>query len=89
MNTLGLIVLGSMLILAIGWSIYDFAVNAQRFIAPDNADRDAINAQYGEGTPEARAALNKRVGPGDHWCDAATGLTGLAGLVMLLWIWFG
>ena len=77
-------------------------VSAVKAFEVDVADRAAVEAAVKEaarlqasaigpevGTPEARAALNKRVGPGDHWCDAATGLTGLAGLVMLLWIWFG
>lgn len=89
MNTLELIGLGLLLVFAVGWSIYEFAVNAQRLIAPDNADRDEINAELGEGTPEALAALNKRFGPGDHWRDAATATGGLGVIVGLIWIWLG
>ena len=89
MSSLELIGLGVLLVAAVGWSIYEFALNTQRFIAPDNADRDEINAELGEGTPEALAALEKRFGPGDHWRDAATATGGLGVIVALLWIWFG
>jgi len=66
-----------------------FFSDAARFVAPDTADRDAINAKYGAGTPEARAALAERFGPDSHWRDAATGLSGLAGVLLLVWAWFG
>ena len=89
MSNLELIVLGLLLIVAIGWSIYEFGRSAQQFIAPDNADHDAINAEFGEGTSEALAALKKRFGPGDHWRDAKTAVGGLGMIVILIWIWFG
>ena len=89
MSTFAIVGLGLLLAVAVGWSAYDFLASAQRFIAPDIADHDAINAERGAGTPEARAALEKRFGQRSHWRDAATGLSGLAGLLLLLWLWFG
>ena len=89
MSTLAIIGLGFLLMIALGWSVYEFFGDTRRFIAPDSADRDAINAEHGEGTPEARAELERRFGPGSHWHDVGTGLTGLIGILVLVWIWFG
>jgi hypothetical protein len=82
----GLALLG---VVAVGWSIYDFLESGQKLVAPDNADRDAINAEHGEGTAGSRKALRERFGPGSHWRDAATGLSVLIGLIVLFWLWFG
>ena len=89
MSTLAIIGFGFLLVIAVGWSLYEFFGDAQRFIAPDTADSDAINAEHGEGTPEARAELERRFGPGSHWKDARTGLAGLVGILVLVWIWLG
>lgn len=88
MSLLAAIAFGLLMVFAIGWAIYDFFSNLRDVIAPDNADRDRINGQLGEGTPEARAALEKRFGPGGYWWDAATGVGGIAGLAILYGIWF-
>jgi hypothetical protein len=89
MSSLALIGLGILIVIGVGWSLYEFFGDAQRFIAPDNADRDAINAEHGVGTPEARTELERRFGPGGHWKDAKTGIAGLSGILLLLWIWLG
>ena len=41
------------------------------------------------GTPEARAALGARLDHHNHWRDAATALSALAGVAILGWLWFG
>lgn len=85
------LLVGSLLLggIAIVWIATEFFGYAQKFIAPDNADRDAINRDLGEGTPEAQAELEKRFGPDSHWYDLRTGLVGLLGMVVLIWIWLG
>jgi len=89
LNSAGIIGIAALGLIAVGWSLYEFFVSAQRFIAPDNADRDVINRDLGEGTPEAQAELEKRFGPDSHWYDLRTGLVGLLGMVVLIWIWLG
>ena len=88
MSTFALILCGVAFAGLIAWSVYDFLDSAARFVAPDHADRREIIKAKGD-TPEAEAALAHRFGPGRHWKDAATGLTGLAGIAILVWIWFG
>lgn len=83
---IGILVL---IVIAVAWCLHDFFASAQQFIAPDNADRDAINREHGEGTPEAQAALEERFGAGSHWLDMRTGLAGLLGMAVLIWIWLG
>ena len=89
MSVLAIIGLGILFMVVAGWSLYEFFRNAQRFAAPDIADRDEIEARHGAGTPEAQAALARRFGRGSHWRDAATALGGLGGMLLLLWIWLG
>ena len=89
MSTLALIGLGILILIGVGWSLYEFFSDAQQAIAPDNADRDAIEREYGKDTPEAREQLRRRFGEGSHWKDAGTGLVGLSGILLLLWLWFG
>lgn len=89
MTTMAILSCGLLLVIAIGWSVYDFFHDAERFIAPDNTERDAINVRHGENSTDARAALDKRFDRSSHWRDAATGVSGLIGLAILFWLWFG
>lgn len=78
-----------MIVVLAGWTIYDFFNDASKVIAPDEADRRAINLKFGEGAPEAKAALKERFGPNAPWRDARTGLGGLIGIFAIFWMIFG
>lgn len=84
--TIGLVLL---VVIAVGWSLFEFFGDAQRVMAPDNADREAIEAEHGKDTPSARAEVERRLGRDRHWKDARTGLIGLSGILLLAWLWFG
>ena len=88
MNALAFIGIALIMLLAIGWSAWDFLQNLACFIAPDNEDQRAIEQTLG-GASERGQALKRRVGRGRHWRDAAIGLSGLLGMLTLYWIWFG
>lgn len=88
MPAVEIVAVALLVIAAISLSIFWFFDDFRTFIAPDNADRDAIAKELGD-TPEVKAALQARFGSGRHWKDASTGLGGLAGLAVLAWIWFG
>ena len=65
------------------------AGDTQRFLTPDKADRNSIARRFGATTPEGRQALARRFGPDDRWHTVATVLSGLAGILLLLWLLLG
>lgn len=89
MNTLAVIAIGFVVIVIVVWVVIDLLSNASNVIAPDEYDRREIIDEFGEGSAEAKDALEQRFGENAHWRDARTALGAILGIAVTFWIIFG
>ncbi len=81
----GLLILG---LAVVAFEVADSSRDVQSIIAPDIQHSDAIDAEFGADSSEAKAVRKRRFGRHAHWYDALTALVGIAGLAIVYWRWF-